>query len=334
MISSEKRSRRARPLACALMSLLVMTFFSCGGEESGESQAPDIAESQAKIEQLEKELAGKERQIAELQKEKTDLAGRIPVPDEVQKGDSHWAIAYRYLTQQKGLSPEEAEQKLSKALLYHPVLVGFQIWNFLSDGTFGTVVTRGSAAVSPGTLLRLEKKGAIEEKAGLENRIAGLQSQNQELAAKMDKIRQDHQVEKNKLDERITALEKDLKEAQGQSRDLEAELNSVYYMAGSKDRLKDDDKIKGTFLGLCGTRIKDVTQDDFGGRIDLRETDRISLDASGLGVSRINKIGLLPKHLEEGKDYRVEVAADRRIAAVFLLDKDKFRLARLILYVN
>jgi hypothetical protein len=38
--------------------------------------------------------------------------------------------------------------------------------------------------------------------------------------------------------------------------------------------------------------------------------------------------------LEDGEDYRVEIIGDRQSARVVLLDKEKVRMAHLIIYIN
>ncbi len=317
-----------------LLVSFVLFFASCGGQEAVEEPAEETTEAQEKVVELQAELNEKEKTITSLEDEKAELESQIPVPHEVQKGESHWEIAFDYLTQQKGLQAEEAMSKLSDALLYHPVIVGFKIWNYYSDDTFGSFITQGNATVSPGTVMRIEKKEAEEVKSILKNQIVTLENLRQELVEKMDRMQEDHASEKNELNSQISSLEEELSEPQAANRDMEESLNSVYYFAGSKDALKDEDKIKGTFLGICGMRIEDVTFADFQNSIDLREMESIPLNASDFGVSQIKKIGLLPKHFEEGRDYRVEIASDFLSARVVLLNKDKFRLARLIIYLN
>jgi peptidoglycan hydrolase CwlO-like protein len=335
----KKKNRQNIVLSLGLCLLLVsgvVILASCGGKESetAEEQVQEVPEPQEKVVELQKELAGKEQMIEKLNEEKADLQAQIPQAYEVQKGDSHWQIAFDYLTQQQGLLPEEAAGKLADNLLYHPILMGFKVWNYFYDGVYGSFITQGTATVSPGAIMRLKKKEAKEEKVGLESEIENLKNQKQELAKQIDQIQTEHAAEKNRLNDRIASIEQNLNKAQTQNQNLEEKLNSVYYLAGSKDSLQDNGKIKGTFLGICGTRVKDITFADFQNRIDLREKDNIELKASDFDLSRINKVKLLPKHLEEGTDYRVEIAGDRRSARVILLNKEKFRLARLVIFMK
>ncbi len=68
--------------------------------------------------------------------------------------------------------------------------------------------------------------------------------------------------------------------------------------------------------------------------MDLRDKDYIELKASEMDVPQIKDIGILPDHLEKGQDYRIEIAGDYQSARVVLLNKEKFRLARVIIVLN
>jgi hypothetical protein len=317
-----------------LLIFVSLISTSCGRQEAVDEPTQELPEPQEEIEQLQKALKAKEEEFTELQKRNVDLESQIPMSYEVQKGDSHWEVAYNYLTQQQGLSADETVDKLADTFLYHPIMEGFEVWNYFYDDKYGSFITQGAATVSPGTIMRLQKKEAKKEKSGLESQIENLQNKKKNLTDKLDQIQKDHEAEKNELNDEISTLKYDLNEAQSKSKNLETKLNSVYYLVGSKKELTDQNKIKGSFLGICGTRIKDVNIADFPNRIDLRETNIIALNASDLGVSQIKKVRLLPKHLEEGKDYQIEIVEDRRSAHVVLLHKDKVRLARLIICLN
>jgi len=77
-----------------------------------------------------------------------------------------------------------------------------------------------------------------------------------------------------------------------------------------------------------------VSFEDFQNRIDLREGNVIELRAEDFNLSAIKKVGLLPKHMVENRDYRVEIAGDRKSARVHLLNADKFLLARIVLFLK
>jgi predicted nuclease with TOPRIM domain len=294
-------------------------------------QVPDL---QVRVDELEKELAGKDAEINRLNEENARITRQLPLAYEVQPGDNHWQIGYDYLTTKRGVSPEEADRMLANAYLLDPLLVGFKVWNFMDEGQYGSFVLQGSAKVCPGSLIRVDTKKIAEEKLKLENEIAKLKEEiekkSMECKAKIEAL----EKEREDLKSQIDSLNQQVANLQGQNTDLDARLNSVYYLADTKKSLKANGKIKGTFLGLSGMKIKDVSFDDFQGRVDLRETDAIELSAQDFNLSAIKKVGLLPKHIKKDVDYRVEIAGDRQSANVILRNKGKFHLARIVLYVK
>ena len=303
---------------------------ACGGEESAEEQS----QPQLKVEELETELANKEEQINQLQQEVADVQSRIPKSFETQAGDTHWGIAYDFLTQNKGLPEQEARGILANTILVHPILVGYKVWNYFHEGVYGTFVTQAEGRIAPGALKRIEKKEVKDEKTELQSQIVQLKNQNEELTEKIQSLEKEQQAMNQKFQNQIASLNQKVESSQQQNSQLNSMINSVYYLAGSKDNLESSGKIKGTFLGLGGMDIGEVSSSDFEKRVDLSQTDIIELDAANLNVNKIKKVELLPDHLEENKDYRIQVAADQQSASIRLLDKDKFRLARIILFVN
>jgi hypothetical protein len=295
------------------------------------AQVPDL---QATVDELQKELAGKDAEINRLNEENDRITRRLPLAYQVQPGDNHWQIGYDYLTTKRGVSPEEAKRMLANAYLLDPLLVGFKVWNFMDEGQYGSFVLQGSAKVCPGSLIRVDTKKIAEEKLKLENEIATLkeeiEKQSMECRAKIEEL----EKEKEELKSQIDSLNQQLANLQGQNTDLDSRLNSVYYLADTKKNLKANGKIKGSFLGLSGMKIKDVSFEDFQGRVDLRETDAIELSAEDFNLSAIKKVGLLPKHMKKDIDYRVEIAGDGQSASVIMRNKGKFHLACIILYLK
>lgn len=335
MKSLQKRVSMRTSLFLPLFSILtlgILSFTSCG-KEKAEEPTQQIQAPQEKSEKLQKELASKEDIINQLKEENAGLISRIPESYEAQKGDSHWKIAYNYLTQKKHVPAEEAKSILAESHLFHPMLVGFKVWNYFYDNVFGSFVTQGRTSVSPGALIRLEKRRALEEKHKLENEIIEMREKGKELAETIKELEK-LKKEIGALKAKTASLTQDTENFESKNRDLDSKLNSVYYFAGSKDKLKAKGKIKGTFLGLFGNKIGEITFADFQNRIDLRETNVVELKAGDLNVSNIDKVGLLPKHIDEKRDFRVEIAGDRQSARVVLLNNDKFLLAQIIIFVN
>ncbi len=308
----------------------IISFSSCANKKKEEELTQQIQSLQAKIEELQKEIASKEDMINQLKEENADLLNQIPESFDVQKGDSHWEIAYDYLTQKKGIPAEEAKRILVDTPLFHPILVGFKVWNYFYGKVYGTFITQGDARISLATLLRIEKKKIQEEKIKLENEIAMLKKKSEELTEKINELEKNN----TELKAQIDNLNKKISDLKSKNQELDSKLNSVYYFADTKENLKAEGKIKGTFLGLAGIKIGEVTSADFQNRIDLRQTQTIELKADDFKVPIIKKVTILPKHIKENVDYRVEIREGGKAAAIILLNKDKFYLAQIILIIN
>lgn len=320
-----------------IVGLLFLT--SCRGKETAEEPAQQVPATspEAQVEELKKDVAARDNQIAELTKEKADLLNQVPEPYEVQKGDNHWQIAYDFLTQKRGVIDGEAKEILADTPLFHPILVGFKVWNYMYKNVFGSFIVQGDAAISPAALMRLEKKKLVGEILELNDKITALETEkeekNKEIEEKKGEIEKLSQ-EKKGMESQIATLNKEKTDLQNLNKDLDSKLNSVYYFADTKAKLKANGKIKGTFLGLSGMKIKEVSFSDFQNRIDLREGDVIELSAGDFGIPTIKKVGVLPKHLNENVDYRVEIGGGGQSAKVHLLNKDKFLLARIVLFLK
>jgi predicted nuclease with TOPRIM domain len=322
------------PILSLVLLLLggTLLFVACNGEKA--ELQKQAAQDQEKIKTLERQASESAAQISKLEERTKDLTGRIPEAHAVVSGDSHWKIAHDFLTEKKNVPSEKAGAILAETALSDKILVGYRVWNYFSDGIYGTFLTRGEAAVSPGELQRMEKQRQEKEKQKLMDEISNWEKLTAELkktnAAELDKWKANNEA----LQDQLKSASADLALAKNQNKDLETRLNSVYYLAGAKDQLKASGKIKGTFLGLCGDRLKNVTSSDFQKSLDLRNSDTIELSAAELGLSRIRKVALFPAYMEEGKDFRVEIAPDGKTIKVRMLDKDKFRLARIVLVLN
>ena len=331
----KKGSSIRNSLALVLCLTLVFgALFLVSCKKKAVEPAPQVPDLKATVDELQKELGTKDAEINRLNEENDRITKRLPLAYEVQAGDNHWQIGYDYLTTKRGVSPEEAKRMLANAYLLDPLLVGFKVWNFMDEGQYGSFVLQGSAKVCPGSLIRVDTKKIAEEKLKLENEIAKLkeeiEKQSMECKAKIEKL----EKEREDLKSQIDSLNQQVANLQGQNTDLDARLNSVYYLVDIKKELKADGKIKGTFLGLSGMKIKNVSFEDFSNRVDLRETDVIELKAEDFNLSAIKKVGLLPKHIKKDIDYRVEIAGDGQSASVILRNKGKFHLACVILYVK
>jgi cell division protein FtsB len=282
---------------------------------------------------LQKELTAKESAVTQLEKEKSALQAELPESYDVKSGDTHWKIAYDYLVTKKGVPEDKAKEILWQTPLDSEILVGNRVWNFYLDGVFGTVVTQGNAPVSPAALMRQAQRRAAEEKARLEGVIGEQKAEIGKLNSDIAEKDQENTALKAQADT-IPGLKKDIADLTTENQASEARLNSIYYLVGSKSSLKAAGKIKGSFLGLCGTRIDHVTSADFAKSLDLRSSSAIDIQAADVGLARIKKVELLPWRFDKAKDYQVEIEAGGRTARVVLLGVDKFKMAQIVLVVD
>lgn len=346
---SDSSTRARHGGLAALLILLVGTAVvavACSSEP--EPSEPEMAAEtarveglDAKVEDLQNQLAEKEAALAELREARERLERQLPEPHSVSSGDSHWQISFRYLTEQRGVDPEEARRELARAALVDPIVEGFEIWNFYDGEHFGTFPTQDAADVSPGALARAQaeeakqertrlamqvadlKRELTTERARLERRIAHMESrvaakndENASLRTYIDSLRQHHEA----LRSRIARLEE--------------HLSSAHYIVGSRTRFREEGKVESSFLNLGGARLGDVKSEDFDRRIDLRKESSIQLQAEDFGVSHIEDVELLPDRWEENSDYRVSVSADGQSATLELLDTESFRLETIVILVS
>jgi len=323
------RATMKNSLVLSLSLLLIFGFVfltSCKGKPGAGEAAKEGAKTteQARIEELQRELNAKNDLIKQLQRENADLQNKVPTLWGVQEGDNHWKIAYSYLTDKKGLSDEEAKKILKNAYLFDTLLTGFQVGN-VSDGTeYSGLISQGDAVASPGKMKRVEDTKKEAEKVVLRNDVTLAEVDTMKLEADMKDKMMMIKKEMEALQKTNAWNEESAEKYKDIATDFESKLNSVYYYAATKDSMKASGK---TDLGSMG-------YSDFQNRVDLREEDVIGLRAGDFNISAIKKLEIVPKTLNEGLDYRIEIAADGQSASVYLLKKDKFRLARIIIAVS
>jgi len=143
------------------------------GDLEKKATAPDQAKKT--LAELEETISAIRGMTAKL-KEYERFLGQ---PVAVKPGDSHAAIARRYLVDEVKLSPKEAETVLRKTALAWELDPGNQVFNLYHDGLLFTTVTQG-AARRPPLLAQLSQRQAsaarvqdLEEKVrALEARVA------------------------------------------------------------------------------------------------------------------------------------------------------------------
>ncbi len=313
-------------LSLSLLLIFGLVFLnSCKRKPGAEEAAPGAKPAdQARIEELQRELNSKNDLIKQLQRENADLQNKVPTAWGVQEGDNHWKIAYSYLTDKKGLSDEESKKVLKNAYLFDTLLAGFQVGNVSDGAEYSGFISQGDAVATPGKMKRVEDTKKEAAKVVL---------RNEKTLAEVDTLKLEADVKDKMLmiKKEMEALQKT--NAWNEERaekykeiatDFESKLNSVYYYAETKVAMKASGKAD----------LGSMRYSDFQNRVDLRESDVIGLAAGDFNISVIKKLEIVPKTLSEGTDYRIEIVGGGQSARVYILNKDKFRLARIIIAVS
>ena len=310
------------------VTLILGSLFlvSCGGDDEGEAAGQEGEETteQARINELQRELNAKNDLIKQLQRENADLQGKVPEAMEVQAGDNHYAIAYAFLTEEKGIPEDEAKKILKNAYLYDSLLAGFRVGNVSDGEEYSAFLSQGDAAASPGKMKRVADTKKEAEKVVLRNQItlAEIDGMQKEAAAQdtmmMVRKRAEAMMKRNEV------LEENLSRYKEKAEELNSWLYSVYYLVGSKTSFKASGK---SSLGAVG-------YSDFDNSMDLRQETTIEVRAADFTLPMIKKVEIVPKTLTAGVDYRVVIASDGQFATIHLLNMDKFRLARIIIVLS
>ena len=83
---------------------------------------------------------------------------------------------------------------------------------------------------------------------------------------------------------------------------MEQQLNSLYYLVDTQKNLRDSGIIAGGFLKR--KKLKTMNPMDFKNSIDLRVSKTININAGLLGLKKIKKVMLFPKHYTNGVDFK------------------------------
>jgi hypothetical protein len=110
------------------------------------------------------------------------------------------------------------------------------------------------------------------------------------------------------------------------------ELNSLYYIIGTKKNLVKQDLLEGGFFKSY--RLKKVPEKYFKYSIDLRTRNIINIYASYLKIDKIDSITLYPKFYKKGTDYKITLRKDKRKASVSILNRKGFKKGRVVIAVE
>ncbi len=285
-------------------------------------------EQNVSIKSLLQEILNRNNEISELKGKVSELEALLPKPHVVEKGENHFEIAMKFLTEEKGIEKSKAMELVERTALFESLVPGFKVWNFYADDEFGTFVTQGTAPVSPNQVQRRIKKAlvdardkAIAEKEQLNQEVAALENRKTELINQLDTLNQ----EKESLLSKLSELDRE-------NTIMQTKLNSLFFILDLKDNLEKRGILKGGFLR--STKLQSVNADEFKLSIDLRQEDTVNIDAAAFNIEKIKSITVYPNFYQEGKEYSVSIAEDKKSASVKILDISKLKNERIVIAIN
>jgi len=272
-------------------------------------------------------ILDKNKEIDNLKKRIAEIELLLPKPHIVNKGENHFNIAMDYLINQKGLDKKKAKKLAERAGMFENLVPGFRVWNFYSDGIYGTFVTQGSAIISPNQLRRNAKKvlvdakdKAISERDMISNELEFLKQKKQDIIEQLTLLN----TEKQKLINNIDVLSQ-------RNEEFKTKINSLFFRLDTKDKLKAKGIIKGGFLRRL--KIRDYSPKDFNKSIDLRKVKNIVVSAKRYNKKAIKKLAVYPRFLKKDKDYKIVISKDKQNAEVIILDIEKMKNERIVISI-
>ncbi|BBB33337.1 hypothetical protein TTHT_1881 [Thermotomaculum hydrothermale] len=281
------------------------------------------------------EILNKDEEIKQLRKEIQELKDKLPKPYVVQPGDNHYDICMKFLTEQKGLTPEEAQKLVERVNLLEYLLPGFEVYLFYDNGVFGTFVIQGTADMSPNQIKRYYKTKLINERDKARQEAEKLSAEVKDLEArKAELLAQLRELEQLKADmqNQISKLTSKNKALSQENLKKEKMLNSVFYHVDNYKALKKKG-IVGRFL-FGKPKLKKFNAVKFDKSADLREVDSITVNAEDAGLVKISGIYIMPSHFIKDKDYQIKISPDKKSATIFLINPDKFRMSKVLIAVR
>jgi len=282
------------------------------------------SEKNSSYQALLQEVLDKDQEIKVLNQKIAQLRAVLPKPEIAMAGDSHYGMALRFLKKQ-GVPEDKAKWLVSKVLILDKMAPGFEVYHFYSNGVYGSWVAQGKADLSPTQFqaadrakLEGERDTANQTARELESQVASLAEESEKITADIDALR----AEKT----RLTAELADMTAAISTQEGL---LNSVHYLVGSRKTLEQEGIIVVPVFSRdrAGVNWKDK---DFNKVSDLRASDSITLTAAEAGLDRIRKVDVVPGSLEKDRHYTLAFNADRTVATVKFLAKDRFRNEKVV----
>ncbi len=281
--------------------------------------AERIQQERGSRQQLLQDILDRDAEIGKLKNEIEEIKKKIPNTESfvVTQGQRHERIATDYLVK-RGVPADKAYAIVSQTNLYEALLPGFRVWVFFnaSNGQFGTWVTRGTASITP-----VEHQRRLTQL--LQEELEAAKQQSAELRTALDTTTQELDTAKADIETKTVEVEEARTAADEADRQRIAAENTVTYLIASKKTLQDariiDRGFKLQRLDLPNARS-----------INLAETDELpGVTASDVGLKRIKKATISPRDLLPSRDYQMRLAGDGAAVSFRIVDKDRFKRARI-----
>ncbi|OGG51607.1 MAG: hypothetical protein A3F84_19150 [Candidatus Handelsmanbacteria bacterium RIFCSPLOWO2_12_FULL_64_10] len=292
------------------------------------------AEKDVSYQGLLDEIGRQDTEISRLNNEIAAIQARLPEPVVAKRGDTHYNLSMKFLTEKKALPSEKAKEILDKMAVVEDVVPGFQVWMMYDEttGVFGSFVTQGTAPISP-------RRAQVRSKRALMARIEKAQEGQKKAEAQVETLVSEKAELQQQMEQTASALQAQVESARREKEEaqrlaeakererLEAErrLNSFFYTVGNLDELKRRGVVKGGGVGQAGG-------DPFSESLDLRLDTVVSLSAGDAGLGRIGSVKVFPSSLRKGRDYDIFYGSDRQLATVKVLNREAFLQARRVVF--
>lgn len=285
-------------------------------------------EKRVSVKSLLSTILGKMEEIAYLQEKMNRLESKLPAPVVVAEGQNHTRIALEYLTGVVGLSPGKADDVVRKTILCDYLVPGFKVWNYYMNGDFGTYVTQGNAAVSPGQMQRMFRHRIMTQKQEMKKKnesltedVVRLTNHNAGLNGQLVQVSHKHE----ELSSRFDHLNE-------QYETLATSWNSMLYSVDHEKDLIKQGVIKRGFLGQ--PVLKEIAGDRNFFALDLRKSRKIHVNTSGLMKKKIRDVNIYPRFIQKDVDYRVSLDEKEKNATLTILNPEKLKNERVLIAVK
>ncbi len=270
------------------------------------------------------DILDRQKKIDELNGQIQEIKGRLPQPITVQKGETHYQIALKWLTEDKGVAKDEATKLIKRAMLSDHLAAGHEVWNFYEDGVFATAVTQGSARISPYLLNLSYEKKIIGQR---DDALTKVDQMTAEMAV-LEQTKNQLQADVSRLEDERSVLITERDTLTVRKDELETHIASAHYYVDTKRALKDAEI-------LMGKKLVNIKPELFNRTVDLRADDTIVIRASDYDLKKIGDATIFPNQLFlKKKDYTVTLSEDRQKVVLKLSNEEKFTNASFVILVR